>query len=193
MRRTIDELIGLTLYAARRFPDERGFLLQSYVASRLKALGIGADFKQAIQSRSRRGVVRGMHFQWDPPQGKLIRCVTGAILDVVVDIRHASPTLGDHVAVALSEANDQVLWIPPGFAHGFMALAEDTTVFYECTEEWNAASEGGILWCDPDLGIEWPALDPIVSPKDSVLPCLADWLKDPRSGSFRISSDGSHE
>lgn len=176
------------MFAAKRFPDDRGFLLQSYILSGLESLGICVVFKQAIQSRSRRGVVRGLHFQWDPPQGKLIRCVTGAILDVVIDVRHGSPTLGDHAAVDLSDGNDNVLWIPPGFAHGFMALADEATVLYECTEEWCPASEGGILWSDPDLGIAWPSLPPILSAKDSALPSLATWLKDPRSTQFRMPS-----
>ena len=186
MRRAIEELTGARLFPARRFPDERGFVLQSYTQSGLNAQGISAEFKQALQSQSRRGVVRGLHFQWDPPQGKLVRCVRGAVLDVVVDIRHGSPTLGEHAAVELSAANAFVLWVPPGFAHGFMALAEDSHVFYECTEEWSSTGEGGILWSDPALGIEWPALQPIVSEKDSLAPTLAQWLADPRSNRFRM-------
>ena len=174
------------MFPAGRFPDERGFVLQSYTQSSLHAQGIFAEFKQALQSQSRRGVVRGLHFQWDPPQGKLVRCASGAVLDVIVDIRHGSPTLGEHAAVELSAVNALVLWVPPGFAHGFMALAEDSIVFYECTEEWSAAGEGGILWSDPALGIEWPALQPIVSEKDSRAPTLAQWLADPRSACFRV-------
>jgi dTDP-4-dehydrorhamnose 3,5-epimerase len=129
-------------------------------------------------------VIRGLHFQWDPPQGKLIRCIAGAILDIVVDVRHGSPTLGDHAAVELSEANNAVLWVPPGFAHGFSALVEDSVVLYECTEEWKADAEGGILWSDPALGIEWPTLPPIVSPKDGLLPTLSQWLETPQSRHF---------
>jgi dTDP-4-dehydrorhamnose 3,5-epimerase len=169
---------------ARRYLDERGFVLQSYTQTSLTAQGIFAEFRQALQSQSKRGVVRGLHFQWDPPQGKLVRCVSGAVLDVVVDIRHGSPTLGAHAAVELSAGNALVLWAPPGFAHGFMALADDSLVFYECTEEWAPAGEGGILWSDPALGIEWPALQPIVSEKDSLAPTLAQWLADPRSKHF---------
>jgi dTDP-4-dehydrorhamnose 3,5-epimerase len=174
------------VFPTRRFLDERGFVLQSYTQSSLNAQGIFAEFKQALQSQSKRGVVRGLHFQWDPPQGKLVRCVSGAVLDVVVDIRHGSPTLGEHAAVELSAVNALVLWAPPGFAHGFMALADDSLVFYECTEEWAPAGEGGILWSDPALGIEWPALQPIVSEKDSLAPTLAQWLADPRSNRFRM-------
>ena len=186
MRRAIGELPGLKVFPARRFLDERGFVLQSYTQSGLNALGVFAGFKQALQSQSRRGVVRGLHFQWDPPQGKLVRCMSGAVLDVVVDIRHGSPTLGEHAALELSAVNSLVLWVPPGFAHGFMALADDSLVFYECTEEWAPAGEGGILWSDPALAIEWPVLPPIVSEKDSQAPTLAQWLADPRSRRFHL-------
>jgi dTDP-4-dehydrorhamnose 3,5-epimerase len=188
MLRSVDELPDARIFTARTFPDERGSLLQSYTLSGLKEQGIRAEFKQAIQSRSRRGVVRGLHFQWDPPQGKLIRCVHGAIFDVLVDIRHGSPTLGDHAAVELSAANGLVLWAPAGLAHGFMALVEDSIVFYECTEEWTPATEGGILWSDPAIGIAWPPLDPIVSVKDRLAPTLARWLDDCRSAHFRMSA-----
>jgi len=187
MRRATDELGGIRVFTARRFVDERGSLLQSYTQSGLEALGIGAVFKQAIQSRSKRGVIRGLHFQWNPPQGKLIRCVTGAILDVVVDIRVASPTLGDHAAIELNEANDSTLWVPPGFAHGFMALADDSIVLYECTAEWTPETEGGILWSDAGIGIEWPELHPTVSDKDRKLPTLTQWLADPRSAHLHLS------
>ncbi len=181
MRRHVEQLEGLRLFPASRFLDERGFVLQSYTQSGLRGHGIAVQFKQALQSKSRRGVVRGLHFQWDPPQGKLVRCVSGAVFDVIVDIRRGSSTLGEHAAIELSADNALVLWAPRGFAHGFMALADDSQVFYECTEEWSPAGEGGILWSDPALGIEWPSLPPIVSEKDSRAPTLAQWLADPRS------------
>jgi dTDP-4-dehydrorhamnose 3,5-epimerase len=188
MRRPIEELNGLQVFTVKRFNDNRGFLLESYTRSGLRARGIDAEFKQAIQSRSRRGVVRGLHFQWDPLQGKLVRCVAGAILDVAVDIRPGSPTIGDHAALEMTEENDRALWIPPGFAHGFMALADGTEVFYECTAEWAPSAEGGILWSDPALGVDWPACDAIASQKDNRLPTLAQWLKDPRAAFFPIGS-----
>ncbi len=187
MLRAIEDVKGLQCFAAKRFPDERGFLLQSYVRSELVKNGIDADFRQAIQSKSKRGVVRGLHFQWDPPQGKLIRCVSGAILDVAVDIRHGSSTLGDHVILEMSEQNSLVFWLPAGFAHGFMALAEETIVLYECTAEWAPSGEGGIRWDDPALGISWPAISAIVSPRDRRCFSLAEWLADPRSGAFSVS------
>ncbi len=176
---------GLEVFTARSFPDERGFLLQSYVRSDLHRAGIPGEFKQAIQSTSRRGVVRGLHFQWNPPQGKLIRCVSGAIWDVVVDLRHGSPTLGRHFSLEMSPANKAVLWVPPGLAHGFMALEEGSIVLYECTEEWAPSAEGGILWNDPKLGIAWPDVPPIVSTKDAGNRTLAEWLSDPVSKGFR--------
>ncbi len=186
MRREVEELRGLKLFEAKCFPDERGYLLQSFVSSDLLMLGIPSGFRQAIQSKSRRGTVRGLHFQWDRPQGKMIRCVSGRIFDVAVDLRHGSPTLGDHVAVEMSEQNRLVFWLPPGFAHGFMALEEETIVLYECTEEWNPAGEGGILWNDPVLAVAWPGLPAMVSTKDLGNQAFAHWLSDPRSAAFSV-------
>jgi dTDP-4-dehydrorhamnose 3,5-epimerase len=117
--------------------------------------------------------------------GKLVRCLHGGILDVVVDVRHGSPTLGDHVAVELTGDNHRVIWVPPGFAHGTFALEEGSIVLYECTSEHGPGKEGGILWNDPALGIAWPHITPIVSPKDREAPTLAQWLDDPRSQHFR--------
>jgi len=174
----------LRVFEARHFPDERGFLLQSWVKTDLEALGIPTDFRQAIQTWSRRGVVRGLHFQWKPPMGKLVRCLRGAILDVVVDVRRGSPTLGDHVAVELNDRNHRVIWVPPGFAHGTFAIDDQSIVLYECTSEHGAGNEGGILWNDPALGIRWPDVPPIVSEKDRQAPPLAAWLDDPRSRNF---------
>jgi dTDP-4-dehydrorhamnose 3,5-epimerase len=181
MLRSIHEFSGPLHFTAKCFPDERGYLLQSYVCSELESRGIRTGFLQAIQSRSHRGVVRGLHFQWNPPQGKLLRCIWGSLMDVGVDLRHGSPTFGDHLAVEMSSDNLAVLWLPPGFAHGFMALENDTIMLYECTAEWSAAGEGGILWNDPALSIHWPAIPPIVSQKDRANPTIEDWLKDPRS------------
>jgi dTDP-4-dehydrorhamnose 3,5-epimerase len=186
MRRALEELSGIQVFAAKRFKDERGALVECYTLSGLQCRGIQTGFKQAIQSRSRRGVVRGLHFQWNPPQGKLVRCLTGGILDVVVDIRPGSATLGDHVSLEMNEENDRVLWVPPGFAHGFMALSDHTTVYYECTEEWAPTAEGGVLWSDPAIRIEWPKIHPIVSEKDEQMPTLAQWLADPRAEHFRL-------
>ena len=188
MLRQIDQIDGLRIFVAKCFIDARGFLLQSYVRSDLAGRGINGEFRQAIQSTSRRGAVRGLHFQWDPPQGKLIRCVRGSIYDVLVDVRRRSPTCGDHTAVELTGENRKILWVPPGFAHGFMALEDESTVLYECTAEWNSSGEGGILWNDPDLAIEWPSVPPLVSEKDSCNPTLAAWLADARSQAFEFTA-----
>ncbi len=178
---------GVKVITAKNFHDDRGFLLQSWVKQDLEADGIPTDFRQAIQTWSKRGVVRGLHFQWDPPMGKLVRCIRGAIIDVVVDVRHGSPTLGEHVAVELSDENHRVIWVPPGLAHGTFALEEDSVVLYECSSEHGPGREGGIRWDDPALQIAWPNLPPIVSEKDRVAPTLAEWLADPRSQHFKYA------
>lgn len=182
-----ERLAGLVVLTAASFPDERGFVLQSWVKQHLERAGIPAHFEQAIQTWSRRGVMRGLHFQWGPPMSKLVRCVRGAVLDVVVDVRHGSPTLGDHAAVELSGRNHRVIWVPRGFAHATFALEEDTVVLYECDVEHGPGNEGGIRWNDPALGIAWPAIPAIVSEKDRVAPTLAEWLADPRSQHFRLA------
>jgi dTDP-4-dehydrorhamnose 3,5-epimerase len=179
-----DRLPGIKVLVAKSFPDDRGLLVQSWVKKDLEAEGIPTDFKQAIQTCSKRGVIRGLHFQWDPPMGKFVRCLRGAILDVVVDVRHGSPTLGAHTAVELTGRNHQIIWVPPGFAHGTFALEEDSIVLYECTGEHGPGREGGILWNDPALGIDWPKITPIVSDKDEKTPTLAQWLEDPKSKNF---------
>lgn len=187
MKRAWSDLSGVRVVTAKHFPDERGFLLQSWVRADLEAAGIPADFHQAIQTHSRRGVLRGLHFQWAPPMGKYVRCIHGSIIDVVVDVRHGSPTLGDHAAVELTGRNHQVIWVPPGFAHGTIALEDDTIVLYECTAP-HGAGEGGIRWNDPALGIAWPEASPVVSAKDQVAPTLAEWLADARSQHFRVGA-----
>lgn len=184
MRREVGEIDGLKLVTAKHFADDRGYLLQSWVKSSLAQSGIADRFEQAIQSVSRRGVIRGLHFQWDPPMGKLVRCVAGAVVDVAVDIRPGSPTLGDHAMVELNDRNHSTFWIPPGFAHGFVALADQTIVLYECSAE-HSPNEAGIRWNDPALAIAWPDVEPILSEKDRRAPTLAEWLDDPRSAHFR--------
>jgi dTDP-4-dehydrorhamnose 3,5-epimerase len=188
MRIEPSRMPGIQVLTAKRYPDERGFLLQSWVREDLEGAGIPSDFKQAIQTVSRRGVVRGLHFQWAPPMGKYVRCVHGAILDVVVDVRHGSPAIGHHAAVELSGENHQVIWVPPGFAHGTFALTDHAIVLYECTAAHGVGGEGGIRWDDPALCIDWPKIDPIVSEKDQKAPTLAEWLADPRSQNFRFAA-----
>jgi dTDP-4-dehydrorhamnose 3,5-epimerase len=180
MRLEPEKLSPIKVLTAKTFPDERGFLLQSWVRADLQAQGIPCDFKQAIQTVSHRGVMRGLHFQWGPGMGKYVRCLHGAILDVVVDVRPGSKTFGDHAAVELTAKNHRIIWVPPGFAHGTFALEDGTIVLYECTAEHAVGNEGGIRWNDPALGIEWPAMSAIVSEKDQKTPSLAEWKADPR-------------
>lgn len=158
--------------------DDRGFFSETYSRKALAAAGIDAEFVQDNHSLSRaKGVVRGLHFQADPhPQGKLVRVVRGAIFDVAVDIRRGSPTFGRHVSAHLSADNWQQLWVPIGFAHGFCTLEPDTEVIYKVTDLYAPASDAGIAWDDPDLGIAWPvaASQAMLSEKDRRLPRLRD-------------------
>ena len=185
MRLEPERLSPVKVLVAKSFPDERGLLLQSWVRKDLEAEGIPSTFQQAIQTSSKRGVVRGLHFQWDPAMGKLVRCIHGAILDVVVDVRPGSKTFGDHAAVELTGRNHRIIWVPPGFAHGTFAVEDDTIVLYECTTGHALGNEGGILWNDRALGIEWPGISTIVSEKDRVAPTLAEWRADPRFARVR--------
>ena len=158
--------------------DPRGFFSETYRSEALRAHGVTADFVQENHVYSaERGVLRGLHFQIPPrAQGKLVRCIRGTILDVAVDIRKQSPTYGRHVALELSATNWKQLWVPPGFAHGYITLEPDCEVIYKVTDYWAPESERGIAWNDPGLGIDWrySASDIIIADKDRSHPCLAD-------------------
>ncbi|HRH02732.1 MAG TPA: dTDP-4-dehydrorhamnose 3,5-epimerase [Bacteroidia bacterium] len=149
------------------FEDERGYFYESFNEEAYAKLGINLPFVQDNQSLSQKGVLRGLHFQ-NPPhaQGKLVRVIKGAVLDVVVDIRKNSATYGKHFTKELSEKNKTCLYVPPGFAHGFLTLENDTIFFYKCTHYYNKASEGVILWNDKGLAINWGIADPVLSEKD---------------------------
>ncbi|QJA05890.1 dTDP-4-dehydrorhamnose 3,5-epimerase [Thermosulfurimonas marina] len=169
------EIPDVILVKPKVFGDERGFFMETYKASEFKANRIPYDFVQDNHSRSQRGVLRGLHYQLRPmEQGKLVRCMRGRIWDVAVDIRKGSPWYGKWVAVELSEENKLMLWVPPGFAHGFVALEDGTEVIYKVTKEYAPELDRGIIWNDPDLGIEWPIEDPILSEKDRKQPRLRD-------------------
>ena len=150
------------------FEDARGCFFESYSQNAFLKQGINVEFVQDNQSLSQKGVLRGLHFQ-NPPfaQGKLVRVIKGAVLDVVVDIRKKSLSYGKSFSCELNEENKTMLWIPPGFAHGFLTLKNDTIFSYKCTGLYNKASENAILWNDPDLKINWPILEPILSEKDT--------------------------
>ena len=185
----IRELAVRDAYAVDLVPhgDARGRFTEWYRADVLGgALGFPLTLAQANHSVSARGVLRGVHFALVPPgQAKYVYCPAGRVLDVVVDVRVGSPTLGHHVAVELRGRNHKIIWVPPGFAHGTFALEEDSIVLYECTAEHGPGREGGIRWNDPALAIAWPAMPTIVSEKDRVAPTLAEWLADPRAQHFR--------
>ncbi len=159
----------LLIIKPRVFADARGYFFESYNETVFKQNGINANFVQDNQSLSNTGVLRGLHFQAPPfEQGKLVRVITGAVLDVAVDIRKNSPTYGEHVAMELTEENKTMFFIPPGFAHGFLTLRDNTIFSYKCTNVYNKASEGCVLWNDKDININWNVSNPILSEKDLV-------------------------
>jgi dTDP-4-dehydrorhamnose 3,5-epimerase len=174
----------------RRFGDERGWFAEILQAGAFAELGLPTRFEQVNQSRSARGVVRGLHFQWDPPQGKLMRVVAGRAFLVAVDVRPGSPTLGRVVTVEAAADEPVLVWAPASFARGFAALSDTTEVEYFCTAAYNGANEGGIRWDDPALAIPWPVDEPLTSPKDAAAGTLADWLARPESAAFAYRQPG---
>ena len=159
------------------FGDERGFFLETYSEERYnKLLDLDLHFVQDNHSRSTKGVLRGLHFQRNNPQGKLVRVVRGVVFDVAVDIRQDSPTFGQYASVVLSEENKKQFWVPEGFAHGFLVLSDSADFEYKCTNYYDPNSEGCLLWNDPVLGIEWPLQDlaPLLSEKDKQGKLLED-------------------
>jgi dTDP-4-dehydrorhamnose 3,5-epimerase len=157
---------GVLIVEPKPFGDARGFFIELYHADRYAGSGIGGHFVQDNLSRSARGVLRGLHFQYPRPQGKLVTVLRGCVLDVAVDVRTGSPTFGRHVAVDLSEENRRQVWIPRGFAHGFIVRSEIAEFFYKCDEIYSPAEELVLRWNDPQLGIDWGCDHPIVSMRD---------------------------
>lgn len=158
---------GLLIIKPKVFEDARGYFFESYNESVFKKAGIDAHFKQDNQSLSHTGVLRGLHFQTPPhAQGKLVRVITGAVLDIAVDIRKNSPTYGQHVTLELTEENKTMFYIPHGFAHGFATLRDNTIFSYKCTDVYNKESEGCVLWNDANLNINWNIKNPLLSDKD---------------------------
>ena len=172
MKKIDEPLPGLILIEAPVYADLRGHFFEHFEKRKFAGLGIEADFVQDNVSRSRRGTIRGLHFQNPHPQGKLIGVSQGSIFDVAVDLRRNSPSFGRWAAVELAEGDGRSFWIPAGFAHGFQALSDIVTVHYKVTDYWHVDAERTIRWDDPQIGVAWPIADPILSPKDAAAPLL---------------------
>jgi dTDP-4-dehydrorhamnose 3,5-epimerase len=169
------------------FQDDRGFFLETYREDQFRALGLPTQFVQDNHSRSVKGVIRGLHFQWEPPMGKLMRVSLGSAFLVAVDIRKGSPSLGQWVGVEASAENRRQVWAPAGFARGFCVLSDFAEIQYKCTGIYNGKAESGILWNDTEIGIAWPISDSEaqLSDKDRKAPTLAQWLASPNSANFQ--------
>ncbi|MEQ8857251.1 MAG: dTDP-4-dehydrorhamnose 3,5-epimerase [Pseudomonadales bacterium] len=173
-------LPGVLIVEPDVFRDDRGFFLETFHARRYREeVGIDLPFVQDNHSRSRKGVLRGMHAQRQNPQGKLIRVSHGEVFDVAADINPASPTFGQWTAVVLSERNAKQLWIPPGYAHGFLVISDTADFEYKCTDYYRPDDEIGFIWNDPDAAIDWPVNEPVVSEKDGRLPTLRQIARQP--------------
>lgn len=167
----------VVLIKPRVFGDERGFFLETWQEERFAAAGISAHFVQDNHSHSRRNTLRGLHFQIQQAQGKLVRVSSGAVFDVVVDMRRSSKQFGHWVGVELNSKNQHMLWVPPGFAHGYFTLSDSADFLYKCTDYYAPHFERAVRWNDPNLGVDWPlpvGTEPILSPKDAVAPLLAN-------------------
>lgn len=170
MNVTETALPGVLMLEPRIFRDDRGFFFETFNLAKVVELGLSAEWKQDNFSLSKKNVIRGLHYQISQPQGKLVRVITGAALDVIVDLRKSSPTFGQHTTVELSGENSRMVWIPAGFGHGFAALTETVALSYKVTDYYSPQSERCVLWNDPVLGIDWGVKpeDAILSAKDAV-------------------------
>lgn len=170
-------LSGVVVLRPKVFGDERGFFLESWNKRSFADVGITADFVQDNHSRSRQGILRGLHFQTEHTQGKLVRVTAGEVFDVAVDLRADSPTCGQWFGCTLTAARSEMLWVPPGFAHGFYVLSESADFLYKCTDYYHPQSEVSLTWDDPTVGIDWPLIDnaaPALSAKDAEARAWAD-------------------
>jgi len=181
-------LHGIIIIKPDIYGDDRGFFMESFREDYFRELGIPTNFRQENHSKSCKNVLRGLHFQWDEPMGKLLRVISGKIMLAEVDIRHQSPSLGQSIMVELSAENAYMAWVPPGFANGFLCLEDDTQVVYKCTSIYNSKAESGIYWNDPSLSLQWELYlngnQPIISEKDQKAQLLQDWLQKPESFLF---------
>jgi dTDP-4-dehydrorhamnose 3,5-epimerase len=172
-------LEGVLVLEPKVWRDDRGHFLESFHIDRYRDVGLTQPFVQDNWSRSKRGTLRGLHFQNPRAQGKLVMVTRGSVFDVAVDIRRGSKTFGKWFGLELSEENCKQLWIPPGFAHGFLVTSEVADFLYKCTDLYVAEADAGILWNDPDIGIEWPTQEPLLSKKDATAPRLKDQARLP--------------
>lgn len=156
------------------FGDNRGFFMETYHYNEFKKAGLGMNFVQDNHSKSKKGVLRGLHFQKNHPQSKLVRVIKGAVYDVAVDVRKGSPTFGKWFGIELTEINKKAFYVPKGFAHGFITLEDETEFVYKCTDYYYPEDEGGLIWNDPNLNISWPIDTPILSEKDKKWPTLEE-------------------
>lgn len=171
------------------FKDSRGFFFEAFRVDQFRELGLPEEFVQDNHSGSVRGVLRGLHFQWNPPMGKLMRVTRGSAFLVAVDIRKGSPTLGKWIGIESSAENRRQVWAPAGFARGFCVLSEFAEIQYKCTGIYNSQCESGIIWNDPEIGIEWPISDPILSSKDTDAQTLLQWLDSSNSDYFKYQEE----
>ena len=180
-------LDGVVVLVPDLFQDERGYFMEVFRADRFGELGLPASFAQENQSYSRKGVLRGLHFQWEPPMGKLMRVTRGLAFVVAVDLRLGSPTLGKWFGTEASAENRRQVWAPASFARGFLALSDAVEVQYLCTGVYNSKAESGIRWDDPDIGIEWPVMPSQISEKDRSAQSLKEWIRSPQASQFTYS------
>ncbi|MCP4350557.1 MAG: dTDP-4-dehydrorhamnose 3,5-epimerase [Desulfobacterales bacterium] len=169
-------LEGVFIIEPDVFKDKRGFFMETYHDMKYRQSSIDRKFVQDNLSYSVQGTLRGLHFQIRHPQAKLVQVITGEIFDVVVDIRQGSPSFGKWTGVSLSDQNNRQLFVPEGFAHGFCVLSKSAHFIYKCSDFYAPDDEGGILWSDPDIGIDWPVKNPVISDKDTKYPCLSECL-----------------
>ena len=182
-------LNGLAVITPEVYEDERGFFFEIYRQDQFSELKLPTNFVQDNHSRSAKGVVRGLHFQYEPPMGKLMRVTLGEAFLVAVDIRKNSPTIGQWFGIKASAKNKIQVWAPAGFARGFCVLSDFAEIQYKCTGIYNNKGESGILWNDPEIGIKWPVEDPILSDKDQIAQTLSQWLKKPQAEHFNYSKE----
>ena len=172
------KLSGVLIVEPDVFADKRGFFLETWRTTRYEEAGIPGPFVQDNVSLSGRGILRGLHFQYPQSQGKLVQILSGEVVDVAVDIRADSPTFGQWISEVLSGTNHRQMYVPPGLAHGYCVTSETALFSYKCTDLYSPATEGGIIWNDPDLGIDWPTEQPVLSGKDMNYPRLKDIPRD---------------